>query len=190
MIGLLLILGCGLFNRLWGSAWFKGNKIAATALFGASVGGAIYLKTDLPILAAIYAFISAALYFFGRVFGHGIYFCCFNPAMIAIGVGGQAWINKICDKIVPNVKTQTPGKIRLWGFIGMTLRGLYYVPLIASFYLINLNALYFAIVPIFIGSIYALQYYQPQSWWTKQFQVPVAEYLTGALLGGAIYGVI
>ena len=185
----LLILGCGLANRLWGSAWFSGNKIVAAPLFGTIVGAAIYLSKQDLILSGIFAAISAGLYFFGRVWSHGVYFCCFNPGLLSsdsMSKEGIGWIDAICNKIVPNVLTKSAAEKRLWGFIGMSLRGLYYVPLIASLSYFNILALPLSAFTLFIGAIYDVQYEQPQSWWIKQYQVPAAEFLTGALLGAII----
>lgn len=184
---IIIIIWFSLANRIWGSAWFVGNKYIATALSGIATGLSIYLKTYNGGLAAIYAPLTALLYYFGRVWGHGIYFCCFNPALMTLndpnGDKGVAWINVICNKIIENVQTASPLKVRLWGLIGMTLRGLYYAPLILSFYFFNSLAFYLAPAILLIGPIYFLQYYQSQSWWQKQMQVAVAECLVGALIG-------
>ena len=59
-----------------------------------------------------------------------------------------------------------------------------------SFAYLNSNNLYLSPLVLLIGIIYALQYYQPQSWWVAGWQNPVAELLFGALLGGLICGAL
>lgn len=188
--GALLILGCAFANRLWGSAWFKGNKVMAVIAFGLTVGGSIFLVSNSYYLASFYGVLSSLLYFFGRSWGHGVFFCCFNPILLTPAshqTGSPKWIVNICDKIVPNVLSKSDNIKRIWGFLGMTIRGAYYFPLIASFYFIDHTAIFLAFGSLQIGAIYDMQYYQPRSWWTLQRQVPVAEYLVGGWLGLLIF---
>lgn len=190
LILIFLILGCGFANRIWGSAWFKGNKETAVFLFGLVISFALYFYGLSWQKSGMAGLATEVLFFFGRIWSHGVYFCCFNPVLLtpaSMAIEGEQWINRICNLLVPDIFKKSNNAKRLWGFIGMSLRGIYYIPLIASFCYLNLCSLYLSIGTIFIGCIYTAQYWQPQNWWNKQMQVPVAEFLTGALLGFLIF---
>ena len=171
ILALILIIGFIVANHyLWGDGPFKGAKEIACVVAGAAVGGAVFLKTGNYYVAGIYTLVGGLLFWFYRLWPISYYFRVFNPTLASTDTG-IAWINKIAGT-------------NWW--LAVSLRGLYAVPLVASFAYLNLWAIPLSALTFSMGTIYWLQKFQPKTWWTAQWQLPVAEFLFGATLGGLL----
>lgn len=168
-------------NRLWGSGWFKGNKIASVILTGIGIGTILFFEELSLLTVTISSLLGAGLYYFGRIWGHGAYFCTFNPEIRRVGEKEIGWIDAIADKFVPIEDTNT--RKMKWCTIGMTLRGAYYMPLIAAISFFNINALFFVPGVFLIGFAYWIQRFQSKHMMYAQWQLPFAEVFWGFILG-------
>lgn len=158
---------------MWGGGWFSGNKIVAPIIAGAAFAGALVIQHQPWLNVGIGGVLSALLFWFGRIWTLSKWFTVFNPTLVSTDKG-IGWINFF---------TKFAKSPRLSGFIGMTLRGIFFAPLIAAIGYLNPHAYFYAAGSLLMGVVYGLQYYQSQKMWFAQDQLPAAECGYGGVLG-------
>lgn len=154
----LLAIVFGLANHDRGRGTLPGGRIAC-ALYGGISTGLVGALLGLPLAHAAGIAVAVSLGFFNwLVWGWGLYFSAFhglwNKDEKEIG-----WIDYICLKLVPFVTSAKHKTNYIRGWIGMTLRGLYLIPMFIvfdPFALFTPNAVWLlGIFGLLQGTVYA-----------------------------------